>query len=249
MCQHNHAGPQVEGWGSWGHKKYFDFSQPALREWYASTYLNGSVNDPLFDGVFFDCSCGHPKNASALGDAAYKAGYDQVWQKVNAALAAKGRWGTAWAGPNVVNPTVNPQGSDGNSVCKQLMPKIIKLGQANGTSQFEWAGNLLGHNSDRSDNFTLYLAGFLMGKGASSTLTAHVTGGFDASILDESGFTNNSALLNVDYGEPLGLAVCVGGLVGRACPSLTWERRLSKASVVIRCDNTTGGGTAWINRL
>ena len=45
---------QVEGWGSWGHKKYFDFSQPALREWYAFTYLNDSVNDSLFDGVFFE---------------------------------------------------------------------------------------------------------------------------------------------------------------------------------------------------
>lgn len=126
------------------------------------------------------------------------------------------------------------------------MPKIIAAGQANGTSQFEWEGNVGGHNADRSDNFTLYLAGFLLGKGASSTLTAHVTGGFDASILDESGFTNNSALLNVDYGEPLGLGACVGGQVGRACPSLTWERRLSKSTVAIRCDNATGAATAWI---
>ena len=234
----------VSGWGSWGQKKFFDFSQPALQAWYADTYLNSSINDPLFDGVFFDCACGHPRNASAFGDAAYAAGYKQVWQKVNAALAAKGRWGTAWAGPNVLNPTVNTAGQ--NKVCKYLMPKIIKAGQANGTSQFEWVGNVGGHNTDRSDNFTLYLAGFLLGKGASSTLTAHVTGGFDASILDQSGFTNNSALLNVDYGEPLGLGACVGGEVGRTCPSLTWERRLSKSTVAIRCDNATGAATAWI---
>ena len=94
------------------------------------------LQDPLFDGVFFDCACGHPKNASAFGDAAYAAGYEQVWQKVNAALAAKGRWGTAWAGPNVLNPTVNTAGQ--NKVCKDLMPKIIATGQANGTSQFQW---------------------------------------------------------------------------------------------------------------
>ena len=42
---------------------------------YTDTYLNSSINDPLFDGVFFDCACGHPKNASAFGDAAYAAGY------------------------------------------------------------------------------------------------------------------------------------------------------------------------------
>ena len=234
----------VSGWGSWGDKKFFDFSQPALRTWYAGTYLNASINDPLFDGAFFDCSCGHPKNASAFGDAAYAAGYAEVWQKVNAALAARGRWGTAWAGPNVLNPTVNTAGQ--NKVCKQLMPRIIEAGQANGTSQFVWAGNMLGHNPDLSDNFTLYLAGFLLGKGASSTLTAHVTGGYDASILDESGFTNNSAMLAVDYGEPLGLGACVGGMAGRTCPSLTWGRRFSKSAVVIRCDNATGAATAWI---
>ena len=114
-------------------------------------------------------------------------------------------------GPNVLNPVPNPTGSSSQKVCKDLIPKVIKLGQANGTAQFQWTGNLLGHNPDVSDNFTLYLATYLLGKGASSTLTAHVTGGYDASILDESGFTNNSGLLTVDYGEPLELAYCVGG--------------------------------------
>ena len=48
----------TKAWGSWGSKKYFDFSQPALREWYLGTYLNSSLHDPLFDGAFFDCACG-----------------------------------------------------------------------------------------------------------------------------------------------------------------------------------------------
>jgi hypothetical protein len=238
----------VSGWGSWGNKKFFDFSQPALREWYLGIYLNSSLFDPLFDGAFFDCACGHPKNASAGGDAAYQAGFQQVWAQYNEMLVEEGRWGTAWAGPNVLNPVPNPQGSRSQQVCKYLLPKVIELGQANGTAQFTWEGNMLGHNPDASDNFTLYLAAYLLGKGESSTLTAHVTGGYDATILDQSGFTNNSALLAMDYGEPLELGACVGGSAerGRSCPSLTWARRLSKSSVVIRCDNATGAGTAWI---
>lgn len=214
-----------------------------------STYLNGSINDPLFDGVFFDCSCGHPKNGSAGGDAAYAAGYEAAFGKANAALAAKQRWGTAWAGGAMIDPAPNPgvRGSD----CKDVLPRVIETGQLNGTSQFSWAGDSQRADSRikyAADNFTLYIAGFLLGRGESSTLTAHVTGGYDASIRDESGFFNNSALLRVDYGEPLGLAYCVGGVDdgGRHCPSLRWERKMSRSDVAIQCDNATGAATAWI---
>ena len=33
----------VSGWGSWGQKKFFDFSQPALQAWYADTYGNFDI--------------------------------------------------------------------------------------------------------------------------------------------------------------------------------------------------------------
>ena len=167
---------------SWGAKTYFDFSLPALREWYLGSYLYSSLHDPLFDGAFFDCACGHPKNKSAGGDEQYRAGFEQVWEQYNAALAARGRWGTAWAGPDLLSPTPNPQGSRSQQVCKELVPRpgdqrhvAVRVG-----------GQMLGHNPDSTDNFTLYLASYLLGRGSSSTLTAHVTGGYDASILDQS---------------------------------------------------------------
>ena len=44
----------------------FNWTNPALRDWWVYTYVGGALNETAIDGVYLDCAC------RALGYAKYK---------------------------------------------------------------------------------------------------------------------------------------------------------------------------------
>ena len=213
-------------------KKWFDWSNTAVQDWYLHTYLNSSIHDDLYDGAYFDCSCGKPPGA--ILPPGFEDGHAKTWAAANKLLADNRKWGSAWAGGNILNPTASQK------QCRFLFGHLIDNGALpNQTVQFQYSGG----------NFTLAVAGVLLARGRDATFVNRVQGAYDASITDYKEFAENATLVNRDYGVPLGRATCVGGDNVDRCASLTWTRQWSKATVTISCDNTTDEPTAHITSL
>ena len=114
--------------GSWASpagntvKYWFDFRNPRLRDWWVYEYVGQALNESLFDGVYFDCSCGAPPGVPA-GEARQFQRYTQLaFDRAAAMASAAGKWVSAW----------NSDGRLTQAQCAATLDRWVAVG-ANGS--------------------------------------------------------------------------------------------------------------------
>ena len=71
-------------------KYFFNFSNPDLRAWWVHEYVGTALDNPLFDGVYYDCSCGSPPG-DHLDQAAMQRAAQGAFDEVLAMATKKGK--------------------------------------------------------------------------------------------------------------------------------------------------------------
>ena len=77
-------------------KYYINFSNPRAADWWVETFVGSALMDPLFDGVYFDCSCGAPMGVSSQDAPQFQSDAQNAFNRVVAAAAKVGKWVSAW---------------------------------------------------------------------------------------------------------------------------------------------------------
>ena len=173
-------------------KKWMDFGNADLRDWYLNEYMAFVYETPEIDGAHFDCSCGRPPDATVPTD--YGFWKNKTMFEMNDRLKEAKKWGTAWAGDGVVNTT--PHKGDACAPAVRSLQRTAK--NAAHTTQFQWSGGGEGLG------LGMGIAAFLVARSEDSTLVTRVRGAYDTSVDDYTDFEAHMDLLHHDFGVPSG---------------------------------------------
>jgi hypothetical protein len=77
-------------------KYWFNFSNPRLVDWWVHEYIGQAVNESLFDGVYFDCSCGAPPGVPSADAGQFQADAQVAFDRGLALIKGGGKWASAW---------------------------------------------------------------------------------------------------------------------------------------------------------
>jgi hypothetical protein len=207
-------------------KYFFNFSNPALRDWWVYEYIGQAVNESLFDGVYFDCSCGSPPGVKSADADQFQADAQIAFDRALAIIKAAGKWSSAW----------NSNGAINKGNCKDMVQSWMKIGSNTSLSlqvlgeAFRKKNEALLDNgaspppSGADANNTI--AAFLIARGRSAMLELPVGGAYenmDKYIL--------SPLLDADFGEPTG--------AGHEGAGGVFTREWTKATITLDCNTWT----------
>jgi hypothetical protein len=233
---------------------YYNYSSPALVDWWVNEYIGAALKSDLIDGVYFDCACiAEPgvRDQTQM-QAPAQAAFDQALALIEGA----GKWTSSWWGGMLPQPaTAEPAvlTSRGNQwlrdvqaigqgpvvavghvhYCNLTMRSFIAAGQNDSnTLQILAPGfssarpHTKGPSDTHAQNNTV--AAFLLARGRNTVLSL-LPNENGWSLASDYGW---SALLEMDFGEPLGQAV--------ESPANVFTRKYSKISpVVLDCNSGT----------
>eukprot|EP00041_Stephanoeca_diplocostata_P004427 m.45041 g.45041 ORF g.45041 m.45041 type:complete len:378 (-) comp15108_c0_seq6:120-1253(-) len=210
--------------GTWGSpagntvKYWFNFSNPRLVDWWVNEYIGEATNETLFDGVYFDCSCGSPPNIPSADADKFQANAQVAFDRALALIKSKGKWASAW----------NDDGSITPATCADQMRSWMATGR-NSSLSLQILGDAFGPHWNPIKSVTLAqqqnntIAAFLIARGDSAMLELPVVGAYE----DMRSY-QWSPMLGWDYGIPIGIPTEVGpGVFLR-----TW----TNAKVVLDCN-------------
>ena len=99
--------------GSWASpagntpKYWFNFSNPALADWWVKTYIGEVVSNPLFDGVYFDCCCGKAPGVPPGDSAQFAADAQATFDRALKLIADASKWASAWNSDGAISALQN----------------------------------------------------------------------------------------------------------------------------------------------
>ena len=202
-------------------KYFFNFSNPDLAQWWVEDFVGGVLDNDLFDGVYFDCSCGAPPG-DHLDQQRMQADAQVAFDQALARIAAAGKWASAWNSDGAITKagdacsssvrTWIEKGANPNVTLQVLAPSFKHLPPASAPPT-----TMAGNNT---------VAAFLIARGASAMLELPVKGAYG--LADTYGW---SPLFDADFGEPDG--------PGREIISGVFTREWSKATVTLDCNTFT----------
>ena len=102
QCPNTTTGKMSPCVGSWGSpagntpKYWFNFSNPALVDWWVSSYIGEAVNNSVFDGVYFDCCCGAVPGVSKAQQSQFQANSQKAFDRALALIKGANKWASAW---------------------------------------------------------------------------------------------------------------------------------------------------------
>lgn len=111
--------------GSWGSpagntpKYWFNFSNPKMADWWVNEYVGQAANNKLFDGVYFDCSCGTPMGVPPSELQQFKADAQKTFDRGLELIKSTGKWASAW----------NSNGQLSQESCSSTIRSWISIGQ------------------------------------------------------------------------------------------------------------------------
>ena len=210
------GGPLPDG------KLWYNFSTPAMAQWWQETWIAAPLVNDNIDGVYWDCSCGAPKGVANFSREA--ADGQRVFEEaVNKTLASNKAFLT-WFSTHE-DPTHSARDP---ADCAPYMRSAIAYGAdlSRGVMLFGLKDEALD-----GDAFVTPLAAFLVARGVYAYL-AYPTHVYD--IVSEFPWRHE---LELDYGEPLTLATEVAAGV--------FVRPYSGANVTLNCSSLSGSITLF----
>lgn len=195
-------------------KLWYNLSTPAMAAWWKETWIARPLLDANIDGVYWDCSCGAPKNLTnyTRENADGQRVFDEA---VNATLASSKAFFT-WFSTHS-DPTIGNASS-----CAAAMRDAIAFGAdpSRGTMLFGLADGTL-----RGDIITP-LAAFLVTRGLYAYLA------YPTAVYNIASKMQWRHELELDFGAPLGLA-------SEVAPGV-FVRAFSHATATLNCSSLSG---------
>lgn len=165
-------------------KRWINFSHTEAAEWWANEYIGPVLSSPLFDGLYFDCSCENPPGVELAAFAAVQAGAQHAVDALLPRAAAARKWVSAW----------DNEGSVRRSSCAKDMRTLIQKARGSYSTL-----QLLFDYRDHEQSLELSAAALLIARGLYGTLMWPVIGAYEKA----AEFPWNSTLLEHDWGGPL----------------------------------------------
>jgi len=219
--------------GSWGSpagntdKYWFNFSVPTLTKFWVEEFVMAPLRQhpDLFDGVYFDCSCGSPPGDS-LNQNQMQADAQVAFDRALSEIKALGKWASAW------NSQGQMQASTNSEACEKQMDDWLGF-----TSDPARAGLSLQigapafyaptHDPETLRVQNLTLAAFQVVQNARSVLELPVKGAYG--LADGYAW---GGVLDLSFGAPKGEGVKVG-------PGL-YRREYEGFRVEVNCTDLAG---------
>lgn len=197
---------------------FFNWANPALRDWWVYTYIGGALNESTIDGVYLDCACRAPEGDRLPGS--FQA---DAQLAVDAAIALATKLGKSIQ-------TWNPAGGTAHgpdvAACVKAIRSDIALGN---DSRYTFQPSFRGMGNPgkvTAQEYSNTIGSFLLARGDSALLEFPPTAS-PGDIYPNATQFPWSPLIDKDYGVPLGLAVEIA--------NGTFKREWSKATIYFDC--------------
>ena len=197
---------------------FFNWANPALRDWWVYTYIGGALNESAIDGVYLDCACRAPEGDRLPGS--FQA---DAQLAVDAAIALATTLGKSIQTWNPAGGTAHGPDVD---ACAKAIRSDIALGN---DTRFTFQPSFRGMGDPMkvtAQDYANTIGSFLLARGESALLEFPPTAS-PGDIYPNATQFPWSPLVDKDYGVPLGLAVETG--------NGTFKREWSKATIYFDC--------------
>ena len=231
---------------------YYNYSNPALVDWWVNEYVGSVLNDPLIDGVYWDCAC--IPEPGVRDQSRMEIPAQAAFDKALALIEGQGMWSSSWWGGMLPQPVPESSVVPSDNIllkldkigrssdlltlghvryCNLTMRSWIKTAQNDSnTLQILAPGfssakpHTKGPSNTEAENNTI--AAFLVARGKNAVLSL-LPNENGWSLASDYGW---SPLFEMDFGEPLGAAT--------EGPPNVFTRKYSKISpVVLDCNDLT----------
>jgi hypothetical protein len=199
-----------------GGKLWYNFSTPAMAQWWQETWIAAPLLNGNVDGVYYDCSCGAPKGLANFSREA--ADGQRVFEEAVNKTLASGKAFLTWFSTHE-DPTHARDPAD----CAPYMRAAIAYGAdpSRGVMLFGLKDGALD-----GDSIVTPLAAFLVARGAYAWLA------YPTHVYDIVSNLTWRPELELDFGEPLALATEVAAGV--------FARPFANANVTLNCSSLSG---------
>ena len=195
---------------------WINFSNQSAVDWWRDEFIGHALDNPLFDGIHWDCSCGMPHGVPLS-----RAFHDNVhlaFNGVDRALREAGKWSTTWFTDGSKNnsapwPPGTRHGLDTQGCVDWLVGTALHNNGAGANMSWHMREpHRKGNESDpapwgysRRDA----VAAFLIMRGPSSFFYFMVAGAYESARM----YLWDTDLLEADYGTPVDIVPRVAGSV------------------------------------